>query len=145
MDETQQFLAEMMPRYAKAENALHNGDVAPRMAMWTRDDPVVLFGAAMTGRGWGEIAPMFESLGAQFSACTQYENEIIAAEASGDLAYTIALEHIAVSVDAVPQRFVLRVTTLFRREDGEWKIVHRHGDALEPRFGEIASASNALA
>jgi ketosteroid isomerase-like protein len=25
---------------------------------------------------------------------------------------------------------MLRVTTVFRREDGDWKIVHRHGDPL---------------
>jgi ketosteroid isomerase-like protein len=27
-----------------------------------------------------------------------------------------------------PQAFPLRVTTIFRREQGDWKVVHRHGD-----------------
>ena len=49
---------------------------------------------------------------------------------SGDLAYTVGFEHTSVSVDGVPvEPYTLRVTHIYRREDGEWKIVHRHGDA----------------
>jgi len=29
---------------------------------------------------------------------------------------------------AEPERYSLRVTTILRREEGEWKVVHRHGD-----------------
>jgi ketosteroid isomerase-like protein len=25
---------------------------------------------------------------------------------------------------------VLRATTIFRQEDGEWRVVHRHGDPV---------------
>jgi ketosteroid isomerase-like protein len=36
-----------------------------------------------------------------------------------------------VSVDGVPvEPYTLRVTQIYRREDGEWKVVHRHGDQL---------------
>jgi ketosteroid isomerase-like protein len=43
----------------------------------------------------------------------------------------------AVSINgAEPQPYVLRVTTIFRREDGEWKVVHRHGDALSADSGQ---------
>jgi hypothetical protein len=72
-----------------------------------------------------------EALGGQFSHCPAYENEILAAEARGDLAYTVALEHTTASIGgAEPRPYVLRVTTIFRREDGNWKVVHRHGDPL---------------
>jgi len=138
MTETEQFLAATMPRLTNAEIALHNGDPAERIAMWSRTDPLTLFGAAMSGRGWAEIGPTFEFLGNQFSNCTSYENEIVAAEASGDLAYIVALEHTTASIaDAPPQPYVLRATTVFRREDGEWKVVHRHGDALASDSGEV--------
>jgi hypothetical protein len=41
-------------------------------------------------------------------------------------------EHTNVSFDGGPVRYVrLRVTHVYRREDGAWKIVHRHGDGLE--------------
>jgi ketosteroid isomerase-like protein len=32
--------------------------------------------------------------------------------------------------DAAPQAYELRVTTVFRREDGEWRVVHRHADPV---------------
>jgi ketosteroid isomerase-like protein len=103
----------------------------PRIAMWSRAEPLTLFGAAISGRGWGEIGPIFDRLGKQFSNCLSYQNEIVAAEARGDLAYTVALEHTTASINgADPKPYVLRATTIFRREDGEWKVVHRHGDAL---------------
>lgn len=131
MTETELFLAAMSPRITEAETALHNGDSGPRVAMWSRAEPLTLFGAAISGRGWGEIGPIFDTLGKQFSNCLSYENEIVAAEACGDLAYTVALEHTTASVNgAEPVPYVLRATTIFRREDGEWKVVHRHGDPL---------------
>jgi len=130
MTETEQFLATMSPRITEAESALHNGDSGPRIAMWSRAEPLTLFVAAMSARV-GEIGQVFGTLGKQFSNCLSYENKIIAAEAPGDLAYTVALGHTTASINgAEPTPCVLHVTTIFRREDGEWKVVHRHGDAL---------------
>jgi ketosteroid isomerase-like protein len=28
----------------------------------------------------------------------------------------------------------LRVTQIYRREDGDWRIVHRHGDIIRPDY-----------
>ena len=66
-----------------------------------------------------------------FSDCSSYDIEVIAAAASDGLAYTVAFEHTTASVSGgAPAAYVLRVTTVFRREDGEWKVVHRHADPL---------------
>jgi ketosteroid isomerase-like protein len=130
MAATEDFLAATMPRLIDTEIALHNGDAGPRSAMWSRTEPLTLFGAAdVLARGWSEIVLVFQQITDAFSDCTAYENEVIAAEASGDLAYTVALEHSTVSINGTPRHYVLRVTTVFRREDGEWKVVHRHGDS----------------
>jgi ketosteroid isomerase-like protein len=134
MSAADDFLAATMPRLTEAEIALHNGDAAPRIAMWSPNDPVTLFGAAVTKSGWADVRATFEWLGSSFSDCTSYQNEVIAAGASGDLAYTVALEHTTAAVNgAPPQPYTLRVTTVFRREHGEWRIVHRHGDPLASR------------
>ena len=131
MSETDAFLEATMGRYRAAETALHNGDAAPRKAMWARTEPVTLLGAALGGTGWDEIEPVFDRLQATFSNCTSCEQEIIAAGASGDLAYIVAFEHTTVSIEDAPARpYTLRATTVFRREDGEWKVAHRHADTL---------------
>ena len=73
---------------------------------------------------------LFRGLASRFSDSTSYDIELIAAGASGDLAYTVAYEHNTVSVDGTPRTYTLRVTQVYRREDGEWKLAHRHGDEL---------------
>jgi ketosteroid isomerase-like protein len=128
--ETEDFLRSVLPRLTDADTALHNGDAAPRFAIWSHDDPVTLFGAAMMGSGWSQIGQVFESLASRFSNGT-YEYEVIAAGASGDLGYVVGIEHSTVSVGgATPEAYELRVTEVFRREDGDWKVVHRHADPM---------------
>ena len=129
--DTDAFLAEMVPKQVAAERAIHHGDVQPRLAIWSRQDPVSLFGAAVPVRtGWADVSQTFRWVASQFSDSTDYRFEVLAAGASGDLAYTIGLEHNTVSVNGKPTTYTLRATHVYRREDGEWKIVHRHGDAV---------------
>ena len=126
--ETEQFLAEMQPRQRAAERALHTGDVEPRLALWSRTDPVTLFGAKLSSSGWADLEATFRNVASWFSDSEEYEFEVIAAGASGDLAYTVGYEHNRVKVNGEPGTYTLRVTHVYRRENGEWRIVHRHGD-----------------
>jgi ketosteroid isomerase-like protein len=129
MRELDDFLTPTLDRQRKAEEAIHNGDAEPRLAMWSEQDPMTLFGAAMSMRGAAEVREFFRRLATRFSDCTSYRFEVVAAGASGDLAYTVGYEHTSTSIDGVPvDPYVLRVTHVYRREDGEWKIVHRHAD-----------------
>jgi ketosteroid isomerase-like protein len=130
MTEADDFLRETMPRLIDAEAALHRGDVEPRLRMWSRTDPVTVFGAWSSDGGWPDVSALFRSLATRFSDSTSYDIEMIAAGASGDLAYTVAYEHNTVSVDGESRTYTLRVTQVYRREDGEWKVAHRHGDEL---------------
>ena len=131
MSETEEFLASVLPRLMAADTALHNGEAAPRKALWSTTDPVTLFGAAMMTTGWPEIEATFDWLATRFSDCTSFEIEVVAAGAGGDLAYLVAFEHTTASIGGDPPApYTLRVTTVFRREAGAWKVVHRHADPL---------------
>ena len=75
----------------------------------------------------------FARLASKFSDCTDYSYELTAYGVSGDLAYTVGHERASMRVDGVPTEHNLRVTQVYRREDGEWKVVHRHADEETPR------------
>jgi hypothetical protein len=102
MDATAEFLAALMPRLTEAEIARHGGDPAQRIAMWSRGDPVTLFGAATTVQGWEEISPVFAWLGSAFADLQSYRMEVLAAGVSADLAYLVALEHVTNSMNEAP-------------------------------------------
>lgn len=129
MTQQEDFLRATLPRLLEADTALHNGDARPRSAVWSHNDPVTLFGAVLTKSGWAEVGAAFEWLASRFSNCESFDYEVIAADASGDLGYIVGIEHTTASVaGAPPEPYALRVTTIFRRENGEWKVIHRHGD-----------------
>lgn len=132
MNELDAFVAGTVQRLTEADTALHNGDPGPPRALWSKNDPVTLFGAAVTKAGWDEIEPALGRIASRFSKCESVEYEVLSADSSGDLAYIVGLEHINASVgDAPPVPYSVRVTTLLRREDGEWKVIHRHGDVQQ--------------
>jgi ketosteroid isomerase-like protein len=58
--------------------------------------------------------------------------EHISSAVSGDLAYTVAIERSEALVTGQdkPTPMALRVTQVYRKEDGAWKLVHRHADPL---------------
>lgn len=124
-----EFLADVLPHQMKAERALLDGDVEPWAAVWSDRDPVTLFGAATRVRtGREELLRVFRWLASRFSDPTDHRFEGVAAGTSGDLAYAAGFEHKTVRVEGKEVTYTLRVTHVYRREDGEWKIVHRHGD-----------------
>ena len=133
MTEVQEFLDEVIPRQQAADDAIHRGDPEPRKALWSHDDPVTVLGAfGVAANGWPECSEVFDWLGEIFTDAESFELEIIAAGVSGDLAYTVGFETSVVSREGGPMKQnKLRVTHVYRRENGEWRIVHRHGDGLE--------------
>lgn len=57
--------------------------------------------------------------------------EIVECYASGALAVLVAVERQHGHVGTLPpQDWSLRVTLVFRREEGVWRLVHRHADPL---------------
>jgi ketosteroid isomerase-like protein len=87
-------------------------------------------GAWRTADGQEEVAELFNALAKSFSNCTSYAFELQASDVIRDMAYAAGLEHTSASVEGQPRTYTLRATQVYRREDGEWKVAHRHGDTV---------------
>jgi ketosteroid isomerase-like protein len=130
MNDRDDFLAWVTTSLYDAELALHNGDAAPRRALWSRNEPVSVLGAWRNARGQRELDELFTALEKSFSNCTAYAFELQAYDVVGDMAYTAGLEHTSASVEGQPRSYSLRATQVYRREGGEWKVAHRHADTV---------------
>jgi ketosteroid isomerase-like protein len=135
VDEVEEFRATMLARQAEAEEAfVTRADPGPRMKLWSRRDPVTLFGAiGMSEAGWDKLGEIFPWVAARFSNVSDFRFEVEVVHVSGDMAYTLGFERFNGSIAGRPvEPVTVRVTHIYRREDGEWKIVHRHADNPGP-------------
>jgi ketosteroid isomerase-like protein len=134
MGELEDFRTIFLARQAEAEAAIVEGDVEPRLALWSRRDPVSLLGAWGPNKtGWAELDRTFrwvaERLGSTDYSDFRYDVEVAEVSRDGQMAYTVGFERFnEVLADGGTKPWTVRVTHVYRREDGEWKIVHRHGD-----------------
>lgn len=128
MSDRDDFLAWFNTVWRDAEVALHNGDATPRFRTWSDQEPVTLFGAWFNATDPAGAREVFLKLAHGFAQAASGAIELIAADVCGDLAYTVQREITSTTVNGRPRDYVLRVTQVYRREGGEWKVVHRHGD-----------------
>jgi ketosteroid isomerase-like protein len=119
---------DMLSREQAAEAAMMLGDPEPYKALWSHGDDVSLFGAfGPCKKGWHQLEKTFDWVASRYrGGVVTDEYEVV--HEGADLAYTVGYEIGDVVLDGAPTRQRLRVTQIYRREDGEWHLVHRHGD-----------------
>lgn len=117
-------------RHDEAQAQFFNGNPEPLLGLWSRTEPVSVFGGfGYVSQGWEAVSATNRKASSRFSNGSDYRNQIVISEVHGDVAYTVAVEHCTASVDrAQPAETVLRVTQVYRLEGGEWRLAHRHGD-----------------
>jgi len=119
--------ADMLSREQSAE-AMALGDPEPYKALWSRGEDVSLFGAfGPCKKGWDQLEKTFDWVASRYrEGVVTDEYEVV--HEGADLAYTVGYEIDDVVLDGATTRQRLRVTQIYRRENGEWRLVHRHGD-----------------
>jgi ketosteroid isomerase-like protein len=126
-------LIEFIEEDHKATEALLRGDPEPKKKMFSRREDVTL--ANPIGppvREWEEIARTLERVASQMREGDPIRFERVAEYGSGDLAYIVEFERNLARVGSLPGMvpLELRVTTIYRREEGGWRIAHRHADTV---------------
>lgn len=113
-----------------ALGAVLGGDAGPMLELWSHEDDVSYmspFGELL--RGWEPIrASWMEQAEAQLGGVVRGE-ELHLVE--GDLlGFAVGFERGEVQVDGTPTPVDIRATSIFRREDGRWRMVGHHTDPL---------------
>jgi len=97
-----------------------------------REDVTLLNPLGPPVRGWEQVAATSERAASQVSGGEVVAFEAVAKCVTPELAYIVWVERVKAKIggreDVTP--FALRVTTIFRPEDGAWRIVHRHADPI---------------
>jgi ketosteroid isomerase-like protein len=121
--------ADVLSREQSAEAALYRGDPEPFKALWSGGDDVSLFGAfGPCKKGWHSVEKTVDWVASRYrEGMVTAEYEVV--HEGADLAYTVGYETGDVVLDGAPMtRQRLRVTQIYCRENGEWRLIHRHGD-----------------
>ncbi len=136
-------LREMLDRTTAALGYLVNGDAGPYLELWSHaDDVTVMGGFGSYERGWDRVRQNTLFAATRFRGGSLSSVEAMAAGESGDLAYAVWIERGQVWVEGrdAAGPLAIRVTHVFRREEGAWRIIHRHGDPIT----EIREAASVL-
>ena len=117
----------------RALDMIARGDPSGFFDLYTdRDDATIAnpFGPPLRGRSGVEEAGNRAAGNYREGKALEFEN--VATWVTDDLAYTHEIERFQTKVgesDTLTD-VALRVTSIFRREDGAWKLVHRHADPI---------------
>jgi ketosteroid isomerase-like protein len=123
----------MLEEYHRAGVAITNGDPEAYKRLYSRRDDVTLanpFGPP--ARGWDHVSATLDRAAANYRDGQAVGFESISAVVTPDLAYTVEIESYRARVGGADEiaPVAVRVTTVFRREDGAWRVVHRHADPI---------------
>jgi ketosteroid isomerase-like protein len=123
----------VVERYHQAAAEFVRGDNKTYKTLFSHGDDVTVANPFFPAtRGWENVEDRMDRAAARWSEGEVIGFENIIKHVSDDLGYILEIERfhakIGDSQEAGP--VALRVTSILRREDGEWKIVHRHADPI---------------
>jgi ketosteroid isomerase-like protein len=128
-------LSDAISLYHLAQKEFVKGNPQPLKDICSHaDDVTVLGGYGGFEKGWSaQVEKRYDWAAARFNS-TEDERRVenISLVVTSEMAYSVDIERTKIrlaNTDEV-RPMALRVTSIFRRESGQWKVVHRHADPL---------------
>jgi ketosteroid isomerase-like protein len=124
-------ISELIDLSEASNAALMKGDIATYISLLTLADDFTLMSPFGGDPTRGPVAPeRLEAMG-RFFRNGDFAQEVVAAYATKDMAVLALIERSNVEVGGLAaQDWSLRVTLVYRRDAGRWRLVHRHADPI---------------
>jgi ketosteroid isomerase-like protein len=109
-------------------NRMANGERGALADSWSHSAAVTTM-HPIGGRqvGWEAVRDSFDQVG-EIASDGKVELKDQRIEVAGDMAYELGIEHGELKLAGHSVRIEHRVTNIYRREGGGWKLVHHHAD-----------------
>lgn len=124
---------QVLERIHAALDEFTRGNNKPLEELYSRRDDVTLgnpFGPFV--RGFDEVAQTMQRAAAYYRDGKAVGFDLVAKEVTAELAFVVEVERLSAKMGGSQEEtpVSLRVTSIFRNEDGEWKLLHRHADPI---------------
>jgi ketosteroid isomerase-like protein len=117
----------------QALDAFARGNAELAEKLWSQRDDITLgnpFGPFV--RGFDQVVQAMQRAAAFYRDGKAVGFELVAKEVTADLAYLVEVERLSAKMGGREDftTVELRVTSIYRNEDGAWRLVHRHADPI---------------
>ena len=117
-------------------NRMANGDPGPLASIWSHGEAVTTM-HPIGGRevGWDAVRGSFEQV-ARLASDGKIDLNDQLVQVAGDVAYEVGVEKGQFTLAGQRVTIEQRVTNIYRREGGEWKMAHHHTD-ISPAMQDV--------
>jgi ketosteroid isomerase-like protein len=106
------------------------GNPRPYLELWSHADDVSLMGGVGGHQvGIDDVSELLTAAAKTLNYET-WSAENLVTGFDDTYGFTVELERLTRQMHGETEEMRLRATSIYRREDGFWKVVHRHGDSL---------------
>ena len=125
-------------QFYTALNRMANGDAGLMASAWSHGPEVTAL-HPIDGReiGWEAVKASFDQF-AQIAADGNIELKDQQIRVDGDVAYELGVEQGECKLGGHPVALKQRVTNIYRREGGAWRMIHHHSDTSPAMLDVLA-------